>query len=606
MVFRHTRSMSTKNPPARPRAAPAPERLDLADVIAWLVTDGVLAANTVEAIATLAGRGAYKDKHPLAMLAERSLRDARNGQPLTLEALTQWLAARSGLEFVRIDPVRVEVVKVTAVCSYGYAERHGILPIEVKNDVVTVAVSDPFNREWERELGGVARKGFKRVLASAADIKRLQVEFWSIAKSVTFAADQPGVQASGRQTLDQLIELGRSGKLDANDQGVVTIVDWLLSYAFEQRASDIHLEPKREMAAIRFRIDGVLHEVYQLPTNVMVPITSRLKILARMDISEKRRPQDGRLKSRAPDGAEVELRLSTMPTAFGEKLVMRIFDPAVLVRSFAELGFDADDEAAWRKMVEEPHGIILVTGPTGSGKTTTLYSTLRQLTTPEVNVCTIEDPIELIDPALNQMQVHPAIGLDFAGGVRTLLRQDPDVIMVGEIRDPETADVAVQAALTGHLVLSTLHTNDAPSSITRLLDLGVQPFLLQSSLLGVIAQRLARTLCAACKQPAEIDEAAWNALIAPFKAKQPKQVMRAVGCLECRGTGYRGRVGLYEMLTFTPALRAHITKDADHSGLARAAIAAGMKPLRLRGAQKVAAGLTTAEEILRVVPTGTP
>ena len=591
--------MSTKK-------ARTPDHLDLAEVIAWLVTDGLLAATTVEAIATLAGRGAYKDKHALAMLAERELRDARNGQPLTLEALTQWLAARTGLEFVRIDPVRVEIVKVTAVCSYAYAERHGILPIEVKNDVVTVAVSDPFTREWERELGGVARKGFKRVLASAADIKRMQVEFWSIAKSVTFAADQPGVQATRRQTLDQLIELGRSGKLDANDQGVVTIVDWLLSYAFEQRASDIHLEPKREMSAIRFRIDGVLHEVYQLPTQVMIPITSRLKILARMDIAEKRRPQDGRLKSRAPDGAEVELRLSTMPTAFGEKLVMRIFDPAVLVRSFAELGFDADDEATWRRMVEEPHGIILVTGPTGSGKTTTLYSTLKQLTTPEVNVCTIEDPIELIDASLNQMQVHPAIGLDFASGVRTLLRQDPDVIMVGEIRDPETAEVAVQAALTGHLVLSTLHTNDAPSSITRLLDLGVQPFLLQSSLLGVIAQRLARTLCPACKQPGTIDEVAWNALIAPFKAKLPKQVMRAVGCLDCRGTGYRGRVGLYEMLAFTPELRAHITKDADHSALSRAAIAAGMKPLRLRGAQKVAAGVTTAEEILRVVPAGTP
>jgi general secretion pathway protein E len=413
------------------------------------------------------------------------------------------------------------------------------------------------------------------------------------------------VQAAGRQTLDQLIELGRSGKLDANDQGVVTIVDWLMSYAFEQRASDIHLEPKREMSAIRFRIDGVMHEVYQLPTNVMVPITSRLKILARMDIAEKRRPQDGRLKSRGPDGGEVELRLSTMPTAFGEKLVMRIFDPTVLVRSFAELGFDADDEAAWRKMVEEPHGIILVTGPTGSGKTTTLYSTLRQLTTPEVNVCTIEDPIELIDASLNQMQVHPAIGLDFAAGVRTLLRQDPDVIMVGEIRDPETAEVAVQAALTGHLVLSTLHTNDAPSSITRLLDLAVQPFLLQSSLLGIIAQRLARTLCPACKQPGPLDAAAWDAVIAPFKAKAPKQVMRAVGCLDCRGTGYRGRIGLYEMLTFTPELRAHITRDADPNKLAHAAIAAGMKPLRLRGAQKVAAGLTTIEEILRVVPAGT-
>jgi general secretion pathway protein E len=281
---------------------------------------------------------------------------------------------------------------------------------------------------------------------------------------------------------------------------------------------------------------------------------------------------------------------------------MRIFDPTVLLKGFNQLGFDVEDEATWKRMIDEPHGIILVTGPTGSGKTTTLYSSLRQLATPEVNVCTVEDPIELVEPAFNQMQVQQGIGLDFAAGVRTLLRQDPDIIMVGEVRDAETADMAVQAALTGHLVLSTLHTNDAPSSVTRLLDLDVQPFLLQSALLGVIAQRLVRTLCPSCKREAEVSDEAWLALVAPFKARKPKHVFEAVGCLECRGTGYRGRIGLYEMLTFSPALRGRIVQNCDVANLRRAAIAEGMKPLRSRGAQKVAAGLTTAEEVLRVAP----
>jgi len=588
---------SPKHPPERERRLALPELLD------WLEADGLLGPDQTEALRALAGRGAFRDKHPLELLAGRGFNDRRPpGRALDMEALLAWLGQRTGLEVVRIDPLKVEVGKVTAVMSYAYAARFGVLPLEVRASEVVVATAEPFITEWERELAPIVRKRFKRVLADPADLRRLQVEFYTIAKSVVFAERDAGQGGAKRQSLEQLIELGRSGKLDANDQHVVSIVDWLLQYAFDQRASDIHLEPRRDTSTIRFRIDGVLHEVYQLPSPVMAPITSRLKILARMDIAEKRRPQDGRLKTRDPEGTEIELRLSTMPTAFGEKLVMRIFDPSVLVRNFAELGFDAEDEASWRRMVEEPHGIILVTGPTGSGKTTTLYSTLRQLATPEVNVCTVEDPIELVDPSFNQMQVHQAIGLDFAAGVRTLLRQDPDIIMVGEIRDHETADMAVQAALTGHLVLSTLHTNDAPSSVTRLVDLGVPPFLLQSSLLGVIAQRLARTLCAACKRPVACDEGEWQQLVAPFKVRVPKQVHEAVGCLECRGTGYRGRVGLYEMLTFTPALRALISAQAEADGLRRAALGAGMKPLRLRGAQKVAAGLTTAAEVIRVVP----
>ena len=312
---------------------------------------------------------------------------------------------------------------------------------------------------------------------------------------------------------EQLVALGQQGKLDANDSHVVHIVDWLWQYAFEQRASDIHVEPRRDAGQVRFRIDGVLHQVYAIPTPVLVAMTSRIKLLARMEIVEKRRPQDGRIKTVTPAGDEVELRISTMPTAFGEKVVMRIFTPEVLVRDFIELGFTAEDRERWGRMIKEPNGIILVTGPTGSGKTTTLYSSLKQLATPEVNVCTVEDPIEMIEPLFNQMQVQPAIGVDFAHGVRTLMRQDPDIIMVGEIRDRDTADMAVQAALTGHLVLSSLHTNDAPTAVTRMLDLGMPAYLINSTLLGVMAQRLVRTLCPHCKEPGEPpDDETWRAI----------------------------------------------------------------------------------------------
>jgi general secretion pathway protein E len=345
--------------------------------------------------------------------------------------------------------------------------------------------------------------------------------------------------------------------------------------------------------------------VYQVPAGVMNAMTSRIKLLGRMDVVEKRRPQDGRIKTKTASG-EVELRISTLPTAFGEKLVMRIFDPEVLVRDFTELGFSEEDRRRWNEMTERPNGIVLVTGPTGSGKTTTLYSTLKTLATPEVNVCTIEDPIEMVEPAFNQMQVVPAIDLGFAEGVRALMRQDPDIIMVGEIRDLETAEMAVQSALTGHLVLSTLHTNDAPSAIARLLELGVPAYLLNATLNGVMAQRLVRTLCAHCKQTSELhraeDQEVWNALVAPWKSKHPARLYKPVGCLECRMTGYVGRVGIYETLVFSSSLKSLVAQNADLSALREQAFREGMKPLRISGAMKVGAGLTTIEEVLKVAP----
>ncbi len=422
-----------------------------------------------------------------------------------------------------------------------------------------------------------------------------------MARSVAKANDA-GMEVSNVTNFEQMLELGQMKSPEANDAHIVNIVDWLLQYAFDQRASDIHIEPRREKGLIRFRIDGVLHHVYELPTAVNAAVVSRLKILGRMDVAEKRRPQDGRVKTKSPEGGEVELRLSTLPTAFGEKMVLRIFDPDVLLRSFQELGLQGEDYKTWNRMASQSNGIVLVTGPTGSGKTTTLYSTLKQLATSEVNVCTIEDPIEMIESSFNQMQVQHNIDVSFASGVRSLLRQDPDIIMIGEIRDLETAEMAIQAALTGHLVISTLHTNDAPTAITRLLDLGVPAHLIKATLLGVMAQRLTRTLCPHCKEQEDTDVEAWNLLMKPFKAKPPKKVCVPKGCLECRDTGYLGRVGIYEILPLSESIKRIISADTDIDSLRRAGIKEGMHTLRLSGAQKVGAGLTTIAEVLRVSP----
>jgi len=577
------------------------QKLEVHDILQWLEEDEMVDVDNAQMLRTLAVSSEYKKKNPLEIIADRNWLNNKTQQLLTLESLTRWYAERVELPFVRIDPLKIEVAEVTEVMSYAYAARFNVLPIKVSATSITVATAQPYEREWEAELSRIHNKEFKLVISNPADIRRLLLEFYSIARSIHGAKTSTDA-GSNIQNLEQLMELGRRGKLDANDQHVVNIVDWLLQYAFDQRASDIHLEPRREMCPVRFRIDGVMQEVYQIPTAVMKAVTSRIKIIGRMDVAEKRRPQDGRLKTRMEDGKEVELRLSTMPTAFGEKMVMRIFDPDVLVKNFKQLGFSQKDSDTWQSMISQPHGIILVTGPTGSGKTTTLYSTLKLLAKPEVNVCSIEDPIELVEPSFNQMQVQKNIDLDFASGVRTLLRQDPDIIMIGEIRDRETADIAIQAALTGHLVLSTLHTNDAPSAITRLLDIGVPPYLIQSSVLGIMAQRLIRTLCPHCKKPTVISDEGWHELVKPWKAEKPKTIYEPVGCLECRDTGYQGRKGLYEMFKFSTDTRRMVTANCDIHELRRQAIKDGLQPLRLSGASKVANGETTIEEVMRVAP----
>jgi general secretion pathway protein E len=581
-------------------AAQLGQKLTLEFVLRWLVRDDMVSAAEAEKLVRN-HRGDHA--HPLVIIGEQKWRSPLPpNKLLSIEFLTEWLAAHIGVPYFHIDPLQLNFGGIANIVSKSYAERLKIMPVRINDREVTIATAEPFVTDWVAELERVLNLKIRLVLASPLDINHYLPEIYSLAQSVQLASKAKAGQAIGVQNFEQLVELGKNKNLDANEQHVVTLVDWLFKYAFEQRASDIHLEPRRDLGIVRFRIDGVLHQVYQLPTTVTNAITNRIKLLGRMDMVEKRRPQDGRIKTVSADGDEIELRLSTMPTAFGEKLVMRIFDPEILVKNFADLGFSREQTELWNDWTRQPSGIILVTGPTGSGKTTTLYSTLKQLAKPEVNVCTVEDPIEMIEPAFNQMQVQHNIGLNFANGVRTLLRQDPDIIMVGEIRDAETAEMAIQAALTGHLVLSSLHTNDAPSAITRLLELGVPAYLLNSTLLGVMAQRLARMLCPYCKTSGEISDETWQELVSPWKAAKPAQVNVATGCLECRMTGYRGRTGIYEMLPFSAEMKKLVVRDADLAKIKALARHEGMKPLRLNGAEKVAAGLTTAEEIIKIAP----
>jgi general secretion pathway protein E len=596
---------SSNSPPAAPaKTQKQPDKkLTLDQLLADLIADKLVSQEAAEKLVALRRSLRSSEMHPLMILADQKWKDPRNPKKLlTLDVLTEWLAGKVGLPYLHIDPFKIDFSAVTKVMSNAYAERFKILPVSVNSTEAVIATCEPYVREWEAELARIMRLEIKRVIANPQDINGYLVEFYNLARSVKSASALHGAALSDITNFEQLVQLGTSGKLDANDQHIVRLVDWLLQYAFDEGASDIHVEPRRDVANVRFRIDGVLHQVYQIPTPVVAAMTSRIKILGRMDVVEKRRPQDGRIKTRTSEGEEIELRLSTMPTAFGEKLVMRIFNPDVIVKDYKELGFSDEDRDRWQKAVTNPHGIVLVTGPTGSGKTTTLYSTLKLLAQPDVNVCTIEDPIEMVEHAFNQMQVQSGIGLDFATGIRTLMRQDPDIVMVGEIRDLETADMAIQAALTGHLVLSTLHTNDAPSAVTRLLDLGVPPYLIHSTILGVMAQRLVRTLCPHCREASEIDEETWNMLIEPWHAEKPRQMYYAKGCLECRMTGYSGRIGIYEILLMSAAQRPLITVDADFTLIRDQAYRDGMKPLRISGALKVAAGITTVDEVLKVAP----
>ena len=581
-------------------------RLDLRNLLRWLYEDGVLTREDAE---RLAKRFGHSDSslHPLLRLAGVGLTDARNGEPLDMDRLIQWLAQRFHLTSLRIDPLRMDASRVQDVMSKTYAESRRALPVLYGQQEVTIATCEPFDIDWVPSIEAHTRRRVKLVLAAPDDIARYTTEFYTLAHNVRHA--RKSGEVSSTSNFEQLVEVKLKDNLDANDQGVVQIVDWLWQYAFEQRASDIHLEPRRDASVIRLRIDGVLHTVQKIPPQVMAAMTARIKLLGRMDVIERRRPQDGRIKTRRPAGApggesaEVEMRLSTLPTAFGEKVVMRIFDPGTVDKPLDALGFSPEEARRWEALTSRSHGIILVTGPTGSGKTTTLYSTLKKLATEDVNVCTVEDPIEMVEPQFNQTQVNPVVELSFAEGLRALMRQDPDIIMVGEIRDLETAEMAIQAALTGHLVLSTLHTNDAPSAFTRLVDIGVPPYLMSATVIGVLAQRLVRTLCPICKEPdPELTHQELARLAAPGRLLQPAQPYRAVGCPACRQTGYRGRAALYELMEVSEAVRATLHPQPDLSRLRRQTVKEGLCPLRTSGVLRVAEGMTTLDEVLRCTP----
>jgi general secretion pathway protein E len=601
-------------PPQRPAVIqPAAEKaelglhrkLDLDTVIAVLRQDGLVSeADAMKARADGRSARGKMELHPIALIANQKLTSLKDGKPLSLEVLTQWLAEHAKLPYMKIDPMKIDAGAVTQVISHAYATRYRILPVAVSSLQVMIATCEPYDTRWVADLGHILRRDIQRIVVNPVDLNRYLAEFYGVQRSIQKAKDAKGDIHDGRAILnfEQLLELGKSGDIGADDRHVVHIVDWLLQYAFDQRASDIHLEPRRDTSPIRFRIDGVMHKVFELPTPVMTAVTARVKILGRMDLAEKRRPQDGRIKTRSSEGREVELRLSTMPTAFGEKVVMRIFDPDIVVKEFRQLGFSMDEEILWRSFVERPHGIVLVTGPTGSGKTTTLYSTLKHLATPDINVCTVEDPIEMVSPEFNQMQVQSALDLDFAAGVRTLMRQDPDIIMIGEIRDLETAQMAIQASLTGHLVLSTLHTNDAPTALSRLLDLGAPHYLIQSTLTAVVAQRLVRTLCPHCKTETPVDIRAWDALVHRWRLAPPPHMYGPKGCLECRNTGFLGRTGIYEMMRISPHIRQMISATLDLAKLKEASLSEGMRPLRVSAAAQVARGVTTIAEVVGVLP----
>ncbi|WP_302173212.1 GspE/PulE family protein [uncultured Hydrogenophaga sp.] len=590
---------------------PAGQSLDWRTLVGWLREDGVISPE--EADRTVARcASAHSAQHPVQRLSVVGMARAADGHVLDDQMLTEWLAGRCGLSYQRIDPLKVDVGKVAEVMSAAYAERHKVLPVQVTPTEVVVATAEPFVRDWMSEVERQTRKSVRMVLSSPQDIARYTAEFFALARSVR-AATKSGGNGSAISSFEQLVELGKSNKqLDANDQGVVQVVDWLWQYAFDQRASDIHMEPRRDQGVIRFRIDGVLHPVYQLPLGVMNAMVSRIKLLGRMDVVERRRPQDGRIKTLKPAAAgvrgdEVEMRLSTLPTAFGEKLVMRIFDPESTVKDLAALGFVPHDAQRWEALTRRPHGIVLVTGPTGSGKTTTLYATLKRLATEEVNVSTVEDPIEMIEPAFNQTQVQAHLDLDFAQGLRALMRQDPDIIMVGEVRDLATAEMAVQAALTGHLVFTTLHTNDAPSAIMRLMELGIPPYLINATVLGVLAQRLVRTLCPACRVREDDETTARSRealaeLVKPWQISGGYRPYQPVGCVDCRMTGFKGRMGLYELLTVTEAFKDRVSREPHMESLRLQSVKDGMRPLRLAGAARIAEGLTTIDEVLATTP----
>ena len=536
--------------------------------------------------------------HEIELVA--SFRFKRADEPdetLTEEVITRVVADHVGLPFVYLDPLRLDYKLVTESFGGPFAERHLVITLAETSDAITVAVADP----WDKDLfDGIVRaknKAVRPVLAQKAQLIQVIVEFHGFRRSMRAAEVEYATDLPDLGNLEQLYESRGGAEVDSNDQPVVRAVWYLLNYAFDQRASDIHVEPKRAETWVRMRIDGVLHRIHRLPKVVHNAVLSRVKTLARMDIAERRRPQDGRFKATFRD-KEVEFRVSTVPTAFGEKACIRVFDPEILMQSLDDLGFFPRELAILKRSLASNAGMLLVVGPTGSGKTTTLYSGLHHIYSPTVNIVTLEDPIEMVHEHFNQIAMQPKIGLTFGTALKTVLRQDPDVVMVGEIRDEETADNAVQAALTGHMVLSTLHTAEAASSIGRLLDLKIVPYLLSSVLVAVVAQRLVRKVCEHCAVEELLSEEQAVALRIPGARGRQLKVRRGQGCPRCRHTGYKGRTGLFEVMPLTTRIATLIHERAPSQEIKREALNDGMLTLREYGIKKLARGLTTFEEVM--------
>ena len=543
---------------------------------------------------------ADEDASPFKALASMNLTDASgNSTRIDDFLLARLIAEDARLPFFKVDPLKLDVEMIEKKISRPFARKNKMVPVAVRDGKLVVAMVNPFDNQAIDSYRPMAKQEIEIVVSAESDVMGVITEQYGFRSAVTKAERDLTKGAIDLSNLEQYVKLKSGSEIESSDQHIVNAVDYLLQHAYDSRASDIHIEPKREMALIRFRIDGVLHEIQRVPRLVNLAITSRLKTMCRMDIAEKRRPQDGRIKTEH-EGKEIELRVSTLPTAFGEKMVMRIFDPDILIKSLSELGFYDDELKTFHDWIERPHGIILVTGPTGSGKTVTLYSALKVLASPEINITTIEDPIEMVYDDFNQTSVQNKIGITFASALRTILRQDPDIIMVGEIRDQETAQNAIQAALTGHLVFSTLHTNDSASSITRLIDLGIQPFLISSSVIGTMAQRLVRKICDDCKRnrPLTVEEAAMLNLQAPPGKRII--VKEGAGCIRCRNTGYFGRTGIFEILPVDNAIRDLIDHSEDFLKIKDMAIKRGMRTLRQSALRKLAEGITTFEEVVRV------
>lgn len=518
--------------------------------------------------------------------------------PVTEEIIMKELARHLDIPFLKIDPLKLDADIVTKIISRPFAIKHQIVPVSISGNTLTLATSNPFNREGIDRIKQSKGYDINLVISIRSDIMKIVTEFYGFRSSLDAAQNEMSSEID-LGNLEQYVKLKSIPELAATDQHIINAVEYLLHYAYSQRASDIHIEPKREHCLVRFRIDGVLHNIHKMPKPVFPAFASRIKTLARMDIAEKRRPQDGRIKT-MQDGQEIELRVSTLPVAFGEKIVIRIFDPGVLMQNIDELGFSPRESNLFRSFISAPYGLILVTGPTGSGKTTTLYSALKTLSTPDVNLTTIEDPIEMICEDFNQTSIQPQVGITFASTLRTILRQDPDIIMVGEIRDLETAEHAIQAALTGHLVMSTLHTNDAASTITRLIDLGIKPFLINSILTGVVAQRLVRKVCSHCTELYDITEDECRVLGLDYENTRKYEISIGGGCPQCRGTGYMGRTGVFEVMDMSNKIKDAVEMQSTPEKIKEIARSEGLRTLKEGAVNKLLRGLTTVDEIVRV------